>query len=131
LAQGKETLEINSKKLHALVSPNHATMPTCCQALYKMMLEGDEIIQKPKGMTGFGSHLTICFHLHDLETRERMFPEKKRGRPAKSEEEKLAARKAKMKRNTEDLGNLIKTWLTDNGWEFEDRKDIIEAHHEQ
>ena len=131
LTQGKETLEINSKKLHALVSPNHATMPTCCQALYKMMLEGDEILQKPKGMTGFGSHLTICFHLNDLETRGRMFPEKKRGRPAKSEEEKLAARKAKMKRNTEDLGNLIKTWLKENGWEFEDRKDVIEAHHDE
>ena len=60
-----------------------------------------------------------------------MFPEKKRGRPAKSEEEKLAARKAKMKRNTEDLGNLIKTWLKENGWEFEDRKDVIEAHHDE
>ena len=130
LKQGKETLEINSKKLHALVSPNHATMPTCCQALYKMMLEGDEILQKPKGMTGFGSHLTICFHLNDLETRGRMFPEKKRGRPAKSEEEKLAARKAKMKRNTEDLCNLIKSWLGEHGWEYIENKDFIEAHNE-
>ena len=48
-----------------------------------------------KGNTGFGSHLTVRFYVEQLEERERMFPNKKRGRPAKSEEEKLAARKAK------------------------------------
>lgn len=128
---GKEYLEINSKQLHAEVSPDHATMPTCCQAIYKLMLEGDEIIQRPKGTTGFGSHLTVRYYMKDLETRQRMFPDKKRGRPAKSEEEKLAAKKAKMKRNTEDLSNLIKQWLQDHGWQYEEKKDVIEAYQQQ
>ena len=52
LKQGQSEIEINSKELHAEVSPNHATMPTCCQAIYKLMLEGDEILQRPKGSTG-------------------------------------------------------------------------------
>ena len=95
IKEGKTCIEVNSKQLHASVSPEHATMPTCCQAIYKKMLEGDEILQRPKGNTGFGSHLTVRFQLHDLANRQRMFPDKKRGRPAKSEEEKLAARKAK------------------------------------
>lgn len=128
--EGKESIEVNSKELHAQVSPNHATMPTCCQAIYKLMLEGDEILQRPKGNTGFGSHLTVRFQVKELEGRERMFPNKKRGRPAKSEEEKLAAKKAKMKRNTEDLCNLVKSWLGEHGWEYIENKDFIEAHNE-
>ena len=129
--EGKEYLEINSKQLHAEVSPEHATMPTCCQAIYKLMLEGDEIIQRPKGTTGFGSHLTVRYYMKDEENRKRMFPDKKRGRPAKTEEEKLAARRAKMKRNTEDLANLIKQWLQDHGWRYEEKKDVIEAYQQQ
>lgn len=128
--EGKAFIEVNSKELHAKVSPEHATMPTCCQAIYKLMLEGDEIVRRPKGNTGFGSHLTVRFSVAQLEDRERMFPNKKRGRPAKSEEEKLAARKAKMKRNTEDLCNLIKSWLGEHGWEYIENKDFIEAHNE-
>ena len=122
LNQGLSSIEINSKELHGEVSPHHATMPTCCQAIYKLMLDGDEILQRPKGSTGFGSHLTVRFQLHDLDTRTQMFPGKKRGRPAKSEEEKLAARRAKMKRNTEDLTNLIKSWLDEHGWTYEENK---------
>ena len=128
--EGKAYVEINSKELHAIVSPEHATMPTCCQAMYKLMLDGDEILRRPKGNTGFGSHLTVRFYVEQMEGRERMFPNKKRGRPAKSEEEKLAARKAKMKRNTEDLSNLIKSWLAEHGWEYIENKDIIEAHND-
>ena len=66
IKEGKTCIEVNSKQLHASVSPEHATMPTCCQAIYKKMLEGDEILQRPKGNTGFGSHLTVRFQLHDL-----------------------------------------------------------------
>lgn len=126
--QHQEYLEVTSKNIHEKLSPMHATMPTCCQALYKVMLAGDQIMQRPKGNTGFGSHLSVRFYLHDLDTRERMFPNKKRGRPAKSPEEKLAAKKAKMKRNTEDLSNLIKAWLSEHGWEYIEQKEIIEAH---
>lgn len=127
LKQGQTEMEINSKELHAEVSPNHATMPTCCQAIYKLMLEGDEILQRPKGSTGFGSHLTVRFHLENMENRVQMYPGKKRGRPAKSDEEKLAARRAKMKRNTEDLTNLIKAWLNEHGWSYEENKGVLEA----
>ncbi len=127
LKQGQSEIEINSKELHAEVSPNHATMPTCCQAIYKLMLEGDEILQRPKGSTGFGSHLTVRFQLQNMENRAQLYPGKKRGRPAKSDEEKLAARKAKMKRNTEDLTNLIKAWLNEHGWSYEENKGILEA----
>lgn len=129
MKQGLTSIEINSKELHAEVSPSHATMPTCCQAIYKLLLEGDEILQRPKGSTGFGSHLTVCFYLHDLDEREQLYPSKKRGRPAKSEEEKLAARKAKMKRNTEDLTVLIKLWLDEHGWRYEENKGFIEAEN--
>lgn len=112
------------------MSPNHATMPTCCQAIYKLLLNGDVILQRPKGTTGFGSHLTVRYYVDCLE-RNVMFPSKKRGRPAKSAEEKLAAKKAKMKRNTEDLCNLIKSWLSEHGWEYVENKDYIEAHNDK
>lgn len=127
LKQGLSSIEINSKELHAEVSPNHATMPTCCQAIYKLLLDGDEILQRPKGSTGFGSHLTVRFQLDSIDTREQLYPSKKRGRPAKSEEEKIAAKKAKMKRNTEDLTNLVKTWLEEHGWTYSENKGFIEA----
>lgn len=130
LKEGLTSITVHSKDLHARVSPNHATMPTCCQAMYKLMLEKDLILQRPKGTTGFGSHLTICFKLEDMDTREPLYPGKKRGRPSKSEEEKLAAKKAKMKRNTEDLSNLIASWLTEHGWEYERNRGNIEAFHQ-
>ena len=52
LNQGLEFIDVSSKEVHAQISPNHATMPTCCQAMYKLLLEGDEIVRKPKGQTG-------------------------------------------------------------------------------
>ncbi len=127
IRQGLSCIEINSKMLHAEVSPCHATMPTCCQAMYKLMLEGDKILQRPKGSTGYGSHLTVRFQLHDLDTRAQMYPSKKRGRPAKSEAEKQAARKAKMKRNTDDLTKLIEAWLSEHGWTYAESKGMLEA----
>ncbi len=129
--KGLSYIDVNSKQLHQEISPNHATMPTCCQALYKQMLTGDEILEHPKGTTGFGSHLTVRFYVEQLEGRERQYPDKKRGRPAKSEEEKAAARKAKMKRSTQDLCALLKSWLGEHGWEYEEEKGIIEARSEQ
>lgn len=125
-AAGLDMVEISSKTLHQEISPHHATMPTCCQAMYKMCLIGDEIVRRPKGMTGYGSHLSIRFYVQDLD-REQMFPNKKRGRPSKTVEEKMAARKAKMKRNSEDLGNLVKEWLDENHYTFEENKNEIIA----
>ena len=125
---GLETIEISSKALHQQISPNHATMPTCCQAMYKVTLEGDEIIKTPKGTTGYGSHLIIRYQLNDLDRAQR-FPNKKRGRPSKSDEEKLAARKAKMKRNTEDLNKILKSWLNEQGYTFNEEKGELIANN--
>lgn len=128
---GLKEIEISSKALHQEVSPHHATMPTCCQAMYKMTLVGDEIIKTPKGTTGYGSHLIIRFHLEDMD-RPQQFPNKKRGRPSKTAEEKLAARKAKMKRNTEDLNNILKEWLKDSGYTVsEERNELIAEKDEK
>ncbi|MEF9962400.1 MAG: AT hook domain-containing protein [Erysipelotrichaceae bacterium] len=129
-ARGEKVLMISSKVLHSEVSMNHATMPTCCQAIYKRMKQGDIITQRPKGSTGFGSHLNVVFDLTN-EERALMFPAKKRGRPAKSEAEKQANRRAKMKRNSEDLSKLIKSWLGEHGWNYEEHKDYIEAFHDE
>lgn len=127
---GLKTIEISSKGLHAEVSPNHATMPTCCQAMYKLALEGDEVLRRPKGQTGFGSHLVIQYRTDELTTRERMYPSKKRGRPSKSPEEKALAKRMKMKRSTEDLSKLIRSWLDEHGWDYTEIKNEILAQHE-
>lgn len=126
--QNEKYIELSSKELHAEISPNHATMPTCCQAIYKLLYVGDEILERPKGNTGFGSHLKVRFYVDNLENRERMFPDKKRGRPCKSEEEKLAAKRKKRKCNSEDLSRLVTSWLQDKGFSFESEKEYIEAN---
>lgn len=128
--EGKKFIEVNAKELHAIVSPNYNRMPTCCQAIYKQMLDGDEILSRPKENTGFGSYLTVRFYVDKLEERERMFPDKKRGRPAKSKEEKLAAKKAKKKKNTEELRELVKKWLEEHGWKTTEDEDFIVASNE-
>lgn len=128
--QGKKYIEINSKKLHAQISPHHATMPTCCQAMYKVMLTGDEILEKPKGETGFGSHLTVRLYVDNFNNRERMFPDKKRGRPCKSEEEKMMNKKKKRKCNNEDLTKLILAWLNERNITYVQDKEKIEAQLE-
>lgn len=126
IAANQQTLDITSKWLHQEISPNHATMPTCCQAMYKLALEGDEILRRPKGTTGYGSHLVIRYSLTDL-NRNSMFPNKKRGRPSKTPEEKLAAKKAKMKRNSEELMLVVKAWLVEHNYEVSENKNEIVA----
>lgn len=128
--EGVKFIEISSKKLHEQVSANHATMPTCCQAIYKLMLEGDEIIRRPKGQTGFGSHLDVRYYTDNLENRAPIFPAKKRGRPAKDEETRLQERLLKTNRNTESLIQLVSLWLQERGWQTFEDKNIIEARKE-
>lgn len=127
LKRGDEYIDISSKEVHAEVSPNHATMPTCCQAMYKLFLDGDEILRKPKGQTGFGSRLVIRYHLQNMEERAQVYPAKKRGRPAKSEEEKRMSRLLKTNRTTQDLVNVINAWLNERGWETTIQDNKIEA----
>ncbi len=127
---GLTEIEISSKSLHQEISPQHATMPTCCQAMYKVCLEGDEIIKTPKGTTGYGSHLIIRYKLDDF-NRPQRFPNKKRGRPSKTPEEKLAAKKAKMKRNTEDLNNILKSWLNEQGYTYMEAKNELIAENDE
>lgn len=125
--RNEEFIDVSSKEVHAEISPNHATMPTCCQAMYKLLLEGDEIIRKPKGQTGFGSRLVVRYYLHNMNERGQMFPAKKRGRPAKSEEEKRMSRLLKTNRTTQDLVNVINAWLNERGWETTIHENKIEA----
>ena len=123
----KEYIEITSKILHEEVSPNFATMPTCCQAMYKLLLEGDEIIGKPHGQTGFGSRLVVRFYLNNLSSRNQMFPAKKRGRPSKSADERNLNKLLKTNRNTDDLRNIINLWLNERGWKTQENHNIIDA----
>ena len=139
IANGDEFMIVNSKELHSEISGNFATMPTCCQAMYKQMLEGDEIMQKPKGETGYGSHLTIRYDLRDMEKRGSYFEEKKRGRPMKSEEEKIKAKRLKQGLTAIDLTEICTAWLSNRGWDVtsdngkliarkEDEKWVIDIH---
>lgn len=127
--KGWKYIDITSKYLHEEISPNHATMPTCCQAIYKLLLVGDEILERPKGNTGYGSHLSVRFYVDNLEGRERMFPDKKRGRPCKSEEEKRLSKRKKRKCNNEDLSLLVSEWLHGQGFIYEEKKEFIEAYN--
>lgn len=127
LEKGEKELIIQSKDLHGILSKGFATMPTCCQALYKMMLEEDEIIQRPKGHTGYGSHLVIKYNLENMSERNVLYPPKKRGRPAKSWEDKEAARRLKSSYKTEDLVRLISAWLQERGWQTSYENGKIKA----
>lgn len=125
--EGKTYIDISSRELHHLISPNHATMPTCCQAIYKLMLEGDEILDQPRGQTGFGSRLMVRYYVDQLENRSNKFPAKKRGRPNKTEEERKTARLMRSNRNTDDLSELITLWLNERGWQVQIDKEMIRA----
>ena len=124
-------IEISSKQLHEQISPEHATMPTCCQAIYKLLYQGDEILQRPKGQTGFGSHLRVRYDVENLEHREVMFPPKKRGRPAKTEEQKQREKMLKTNRSTEDLRRVLVAWLKERGWQTEESASKIRATRDQ
>lgn len=126
--KGELYLEISSKELHEIMSPKHATMPTCCQAMYNLMLQGDEIIEKPKGKSGYGSHLTIRYQVKELINRKPLFPPKKRGRPIKDLVSKQKAGVKKKNWKTEDLPHMIQSWLVKDGWEYSVRENIIFAH---
>lgn len=126
--RGESAIEVSSKELHAMMSPNHATMPTCCQALYKCMLRGDEILKRPKGKTGFGSHLIIRFHVEDTE-REPFFEAKRRGRPPKSAVEEQLIR-YRFRKGGNELPRLVKAWLEERGWETLEHNRFIEAKKE-
>ena len=129
--RGEKYIEISSKQLHEQISPEHATMPTCCQAIYKLLYQGDEILQRPKGQTGFGSHLRVRYDVENLEHREVMFPPKKRGRPAKTEEQKQREKMLKTNRSTEDLRRVLVAWLKERGWQTEESVSKIRATRDQ
>lgn len=128
--QGLKEIEISSKLLHQEVSADFATMPTCCQAIYKLLLEGDEVIQRPRGQTGFGSHLTVRYYVDNLQGREILFPPKKRGRPAKSEEQRKREKILRTSYNSEDLVQIISVWLSERGWNAMEGSNRIVAEKE-
>lgn len=120
-----EYIEITSKELHSILSPNHATMPTCCQAIYKSMKQGDEILKSPKGKTGFGSHLMVKLYVNE-EGREPYFEAKRRGRPPKSEVERNKIQ-YRFRKGGNELPSLIKEWLEEKGWNTVEHSRYIEA----
>lgn len=123
-SNGLEYIELTSKELHAKLSPYHATMPTCCQAIYKSMKQGDEILQSPKGKTGFGSHLKVKLYVD--ESREPYFETKRRGRPPKSEVERNKIQ-YRFRKGGNELPSLIKEWLQEKGWNTVEHNRYIEA----
>ena len=127
--RNEESFEISSKDLHAIMSKEHATMPTCCQAMYKCMLEGDEILRSPKGKTGFGSHLVVRFYVNE-EGRAPYFEAKRRGRPPKSEIEQNKIR-YRFRKGGNELPSLIKEWLEEKGWETIEHNRYIEAKKQE
>ena len=128
--EGQKYIDVSSRDLHAIISPKHATMPTCCQAIYKLMLEGDELLDTPRGQTGFGSRLLVRYYVDEMEGRNVMYPAKKRGRPMKSEEEKKRARMMKPNRSTDDLKELVTLWLVERGWDVHSQNNILHATKE-
>lgn len=122
----QEYIEITSKELHEKLSPYHATMPTCCQAIYKSMYQGDEILKSPKGKTGFGSHLMVRMYL-DTQSKNTYFEAKRRGRPPKSEVERNKIQ-YRFRKGGNELPSLIKEWLEEKGWDIIEHARYIEAH---
>lgn len=69
---GESSIEICSGTLHKMMGDHkgkNARMRSCCDAMYKSMKPGDEVIQLPKpkpGNTetkGYGSRLIIRYYL--------------------------------------------------------------------
>lgn len=103
-AKGKY-IDITSGELNKYCEGVPGTITTCCNAMIKSMLEGDEIIQKPTGKTGYGTRLIIRYFLHDLDTR-RPIHNRKRGRPVGA-------------KNTKTTQFNIESWLKDKDLSYE------------
>lgn len=115
--EGKEYIDVSAREVHAFLSPAGSTSATCCQAMYQLMFIEDEVLQYPKGQSGFGTRLKVRYFVGSLENRELKFPPKKKGRPKTPEEQ------VKMKRMTtadnktaDELKELVCKWLDDDGW---------------
>lgn len=69
---GESSIEIRSGTLHKMLGDHkgkNARMASCCRAMYKSMVPGDEIIQLPDPKSGnvetkgFGSRLVVRYYL--------------------------------------------------------------------
>jgi len=125
--EGKKYIDVSSRDIHSVISKETSTMPTCCQAIYKLMLTGDEILESPRGHTGFGSRLLVRYYVDQLEGKSKLFPDKKRGRPAKSEEERSKNLSLNKQYSDSDLKSIITLWLNERGWDVKDDKDYLKA----
>lgn len=77
-----KTLTIRAGDLHSkLRDKTSPSLVQCCSALRQCMLRGDEILRDKENKTGASAELTIRYDLRDLDKREKLFEEPKRGRP--------------------------------------------------
>ena len=122
VSEGLDYIEVTSKYLHNDMSKESLTIPTCCQAMYQKLLKGDQILQLPKGRTGYGSRLTVRYYLHDLDKREVMMEKKQRGRPKKYETEED---RPSYQRNwkTEKLIDLLSKWVIEQGCSIQEKEE--------
>jgi len=119
-----EYIEITSKDLHSIISTQHNTMATCCQAMYKRLLKGDQILQLPKGKTGFGARLTIRYYLHELDNRELMIERKQRGRPKKYDDDSERPN-SNINWKTEKLMEILSEWVQKQGCNIQQQEEDI------
>ena len=122
IAEGLDYIEITSKDIHNDLSKEILTMPTCCQAMYQKLLKEDQILQLPKGRTGYGSRLTVRYYLHDLDKREVMMEKKQRGRPKKYETEEDRPSYQKNWK-TEKLIDLLSAWVLEQGCNIQEKEE--------
>lgn len=80
LAGGVEQLIVSARNLHNQLSTSVPTVPTCCNAMKSMMLEGDQYINNPRTNCGYSINLVINYDLHDMQHRKVLYEPKKRGR---------------------------------------------------
>lgn len=77
----KTYIDMIAGELHKEVNDGkYPTLPSCCAAMKKCMLENDEILVDPKTKSGFSNKLTIRYYVNDLQSRKQLFPDKQRGR---------------------------------------------------
>lgn len=108
ISAGKDYIIISARALHKQLSASMPTVPTCCNAMKSMMLEGDSYIQNPKVASGHSINLVIRYELHNLEERAHINLPKKRGRK-------------------NGINGTLEQWLTANAWSYKKKADNYEV----
>ena len=129
--KGLDFIDVSSKDLHAILSPNHSTLVTCCMAMYKVMFEEDEILCATGTTTGYGSKLLVRYYVQNLEGRNPKFAEKKKGRPKKTAEQLKHQQMNSKNKPAEILSELSIQWLKDKGYDVVVEDNLIWASNKK